>query len=131
MAKSKRNKIGIRGIREVSRNLGAQIGKHRHVTMRGLLRAASLIRRDMDKTPPLIPVDTGNLRASWYSLPGRIGGAPFVQIGFTADYAVYVHEMDWKKGKRPGSGPKFFESALKRNKERILAIIAEEARKKI
>ena len=119
-----------------------------------------------DDTPPLIPMDTGNLRASWFTATstgegeagdyasfrgnnasemqsnhGAVTSAcsqmaakykyPVLVMGFSANYATYVHEMvdagreegiNWK---RPGSGPKFFESALKRNKKNILEIIRE------
>jgi hypothetical protein len=79
---------------------------------------------------------------------------PGIIMGFSANYAWFVHEMigvsDIKTGKgkeqisplsqrqrqalgvarfkRPGSGPKFFEAAIKRNAGKILKIIADEAK---
>jgi len=55
-------------------------------------------------------------------------------MGFTANYAIFVHEMtDENTGKkinwkRPGSGAKFFEKALYRNKEKILQIMRDNAK---
>jgi len=50
-------------------------------------------------------------------------------MGYSANYAVWVHEMlestNWT---RPGSGPKWFERNLKRNKDIILKIIGENAK---
>lgn len=55
---------------------------------------------------------------------------PTMIMGFSANYAAAVHEMissingkpiQWKK---EGSGPKFFESALKRNEKNMLEILA-------
>ncbi|OFY64751.1 MAG: hypothetical protein A2Y71_06160 [Bacteroidetes bacterium RBG_13_42_15] len=103
-------------------------------TSKGCLEAVAYIRRDMDKTPPLIPVKTNNLRSSWFSTPVRDSADRFgVKFGFSANYAAFVHEMlDEVYGKkinwtRPGSGPKFFEKALDRNYNEILQIIADYA----
>jgi len=93
----------------------------------GLILAAAFIRYDMEKTPPLLPVDDGILRNSWGVIPVKLPGKFGLLIGFSANYAVFVHEMrddgksiNWS---RPGSGPKFFEAALNRNHQQILTII--------
>lgn len=124
----KKNKAGLKGVDEVIRNLNKQLLKKKAMSLKGMILAAAFIRKDMEKTPPLIPVDTGNLRASWFTTPGYIAGRPIVKMGFTANYALLVHEAVGKNIKwgRPGSGPKFFESSLKRNKATILRIIATE-----
>jgi hypothetical protein len=57
---------GIKGFDEVIRNLNAEIEQIKERSMKGLIKSAIIIRRDMDRTPPLIPVDKGNLRASWF-----------------------------------------------------------------
>lgn len=119
-------KHGLKGINRVLNRLNAELIKIRGKSLQGLILAADIIRRDMDKTPPLIPVDFGNLRSSWFREPSILELA--VRCGFTANYAVYVHEMMGANFKRPGAGPKFFQSALRRNKEKILAIIAANAR---
>lgn len=48
---------------------------------------------------------------------------PTVVFGFGANYAVKVHEEVDAQFKRPGSGAKFLEAAIKRNKKQILEII--------
>lgn len=128
------NQTGLKGLDTVLNNLNREIRNIKDRSMNGLIKSAILIRRDMDVTPPLIPVDTGNLRASW------IPGTPVydkdqfgIIIGFSANYAVFVHEMVDKDNKkinwnRPNSGPKFFEEALKRNEKEIVRIIAENAK---
>lgn len=51
---------------------------------------------------------------------------PQITFGFSAYYAGYVHEMDGDvKWTTPGSGAKYFEEALYRNKNVILQIIAQ------
>ena len=159
-----REQIRLVGMEKVLRNLNREIEKIQGRTLKGLIRSAILIRRDMEATPPLIPVDTGNLRASFYTITTKpvegqvkaasfkkdeggklaqghaealqeaqselssFGKNPVVAIGFSAYYAFKVHEDKMAHFKRPGSGPKFLESAIKRNEKKILNIIKEEAR---
>ena len=52
------------GMRTVMDNLNRELLKIKARSMKGLIESAIIIRRDMEKTPPLIPLDTGNLRAS-------------------------------------------------------------------
>jgi hypothetical protein len=66
-------------------------------------------------------------------------GRDTIIFGYSANYAVYVHEMmganfnpDRKKGKkkgfrsrRPGAGAKWLQDAIYRNRDTILKIIAE------
>jgi hypothetical protein len=136
----------IEGFNEVMRNLNKEIMKIEGRTMQGLIGAAAYIRVDMDHTQPLIPIKTGVLRSSWFITPYKVTKKTIrLTMGFSANYAVYVHEMVGKVGEgiesyleaasgdfsgfktinwsRPGSGPKFFEAAIKRNVNVILGII--------
>ena len=134
------------GVREVRAALNAKLLAIKGGTMKGLLIAATHIKEDMEVTPPVIPVDTGALRAAFKIIPKtayrttKAGtqidavelGWPDTKIqrkGESVDnYAAYVHEMtsppygdiNWSK---PNSGPKFFEYALKRNAPVIVQII--------
>ena len=171
MVKSVKPNVGIKGMDVVLSNLNKEITKMKIGASVGLIEASILIRRDMDKTPPLIPIDLGNLRASWFTVTGRgfgvgsRGGTAgtfrgpdagkhaaeraqaisegrgiasaykglMLLMGFSANYALFVHEMIDRKSKkinwnRPGSGAKFFEDSLKRNKNKILQIIGNNAR---
>jgi len=130
--KSIKPNTGIKGMDIVLSNLNKEIKAIEGRSMQGLIRAAIILRADMDTTPPLIPIDTGNLRSSWFTTNFRQGTMFGLTMGFSANYAVFVHEMVDKGSKvinwsRPDSGPKFFEAALKRNKERILQEIADNA----
>jgi len=130
--KSIKPNTGIKGMDIVLSNLNKEIKAIEGRSMQGLIRAAIILRADMDTTPPLIPIDTGNLRSSWFTTNFRQGTMFGLTMGFSANYAVFVHEMVDKGSKvinwsRPDSGPKFFEASLKRNKERILQEIADNA----
>lgn len=137
---------GIKGFDKVKQNLQKEINRIDGATMGGIIAAVAEVRVDMDKTPPLIPVDTGNLRASWTTKPVQFHKIKGLIFGFMANYALWVHEMvdaDFKstrfrygpgEGKkreytpREGAGAKFFESALVRNYDRILEIIRNRAK---
>lgn len=149
-------KVKLKGMEKVMKNLQKEIEKIEGFTMKGLIRSVIIIRRDMEKTAPLVPVDTGNLRASFFSVAGRtffqepltetpvkfkgedadqlsfdhaaviqyaksvVGSKLIVMFGFSANYATWAHEAVDYKFKRPGSGAKFMESAISRNKDVIL-----------
>jgi len=141
--KSIKPNTGLKGMDIVLSNLNKEIKAIEGRSMKGLIRAAIVLRADMDTTPPLIPVDTGHLRSSWFTTNFREGTKFGLTIGFEANYALFVHEMigpgkpGWRygpgKGKkrwyvpRSNAGPKFFEASLKRNKDRILKEIADNA----
>ena len=119
-------------IQDVMKNINAELEKIKGRSMKGMIRAVIWLRRDMEYTPPLIPVDTGNLRSSWFTKQFYVRNAPVLMFGFSASYAAWVHEnmgagdktINWK---RPGAGPKFLQAALARNERDILRIIAENA----
>lgn len=48
---------------------------------------------------------------------------PSIVFGFSANYAAPVHEMVGVNFKRPGSGAKFFQTALSRNTKQMLSIL--------
>lgn len=68
------------------RNLNHEVTKIKGRSMQGLIRATIPIRQSMDRTPPKVPIDTGNLRASWFVVTGtetEQGSSP----NFTGDDA--------------------------------------------
>lgn len=118
----------VTGFAEVMSNLNKAISQIEKKSVEGLMEAAVLLRKDMDERPPLIPVDTNNLRSSWVSNLMKLGSFTFVVCGFTANYATLVHERLGAKFKRPGAGPKFFQAAILRNHHKILELIASKAK---
>lgn len=56
---------------------------------------------------------------------------PTLILGFSANYATFVHEAQGVKFRRPGSGAKFFSSAIERNQKKIEDTMAKEAKKGI
>lgn len=155
------------GLPKVLQNLNAQVRKIQGRTLIGLIRGASIIKDTMDSMPPVIPVDTGNMRHSWFVvtnkggvragknpsfLPGPYndrdvaklksdhakaisvsasmikGKEPAVALGFSAYYAMWVHENVGAHFTKPGSGAKFFEAGIKNSAKRVLMVIQSEAK---
>ncbi len=118
------NDFSLKGLKTVSRRLNKEIKALESKSTIGLIHAAILLQRDMETTSPTIPLKDNNLRQSWFRniLPGN---RPGLLIGFSANYATFVHEnleaVNWT---RKGSGPKFLEKALERNHKEILEEIS-------
>ena len=119
----------LQGMDRVMANLHKELNQMKRGSAQGLLDAVALIHADTERTPPLTPVDTGNLRSSWTTRFFRRDKKSVIIFGYSANYALYVHEMigpvNWS---RKNSGAKWFEYAIKRNFNRILAIIAGRAK---
>jgi hypothetical protein len=49
-------------------------------------------------------------------------------MGFAASYAWFVHENYGAHFQRPGAGAGFFLKAIQNNKQKILEVIAKEAK---
>jgi hypothetical protein len=67
-------------------NLNEEVEKIEGRTLQGLIKAAIAIRRSMDKSEPTIPVDTGNLRHSYYTV-SKQGLEDEFPGGFSGDAA--------------------------------------------
>jgi len=139
------NGAKITGVETVTANLRKEILQIKGRSMAGLIKSGIIIRRDMEKTQPLTPVDTGNLRASWVTGSFNTIKGPSHTIGYSANYALWVHENTGaqfsgrkptkRKGKksvfpggRPGSGALWFQKAIERNYAKILQTIRDNAK---
>ena len=157
------------GLSNIIANLDKALKEIEGKTMKGLIRASIVIRRDMDNSSPSIPVDLGNLRASYFTVTstgrnpagkspnfrgsdsGELTGdhssvvanakaelAPFdvsLMMGFSAFYAVFVHENVGATFRQPkegvmkaATGAKFLQAAVAKNQSKIIRIIQKEAR---
>ena len=114
-------RVNITGLDAVLSNLNKEVQKIENRTKSGLIEASLEVKKD---TLPLTPIKTGNLRGSCYTLTFEEQKGPAAEIGFTASYAPFVHEIN--KNYTVG-GWKFLERALKQNYDRILEIIRRRA----
>lgn len=130
----------IEGVKLTIDNLNKAIEGIQGRTWGGLLAAGAKVQRLSQQR---VPVEYGNLRASAYARRMQQSHAKdemAVEVGYTAAYALFVHEnMQQKfKGQPRPSGlgyywgphgqPKFLESALLDLQQEIVQTIASRAR---
>lgn len=81
------------GVAALLQNLKQADAKMQSAAERGCIAGANLLRNESRR---IVPVQTGNLKASAYP-PRNIGGRGWradIVVGYTAgDYAIYVHEI--------------------------------------
>jgi len=114
--------VKFKGRRVVMGNLRREINKIEKDASKGLIAAGLFVEAESNENTPH---DQGVLINS--SFVGPVNerlGKQFVQVGYTAKYAPFVHEMpETNNFSKPGTGPKFLQNALVRNTSKILAII--------
>lgn len=105
----------------------------------GLKAAGLALQRESQR---LVPVDTGNLKASAFTRATGAGLDTAVTVGYTAAYAMFVHELVQMRlrgqprigGKGAYWDPagrgqaKFLEEPARRMKDELLAIVKKHAK---
>ncbi len=127
--------VHLKGLDEVMKNLNREISNVEGRAVSGLYRAGLLIQ---GVAQTRVPVEYGHLRQSAYTRKSR-DNPNAVEVGFAAAYALFVHEnMEQKlRGQPRASGlgkywgpkgqPKFLESAVSDNQDKIVEIIKTDA----
>lgn len=139
----------VKGFDEVMRNLNDQINGIKDRTMAGLLEVGLKIEARSNQR---VPIDSSNLIGSSYTRKNQDGSLG-VEVGYTAEYAAWVHEMismrlkgqprahfgKTKKGVEFGGGTgkgtywapngeaKFLEKTIRENTDLIVKIIKKRA----
>jgi small nuclear ribonucleoprotein (snRNP)-like protein len=172
MAKKTNNtyKGSIKGVDDFMRNLNSALDDVKaSITNKGFIEVSMLVRRSTETTSPITPLDTGNLRASYFTVikgkgavgtvdyplvkPAEVSSSdralqrnvvaaaasvskannhPNMMFGYSANYAAAVHEMsdsdtNWS---RSGSGGKWFQRNLEKNKSEIIKVLANNSKVK-
>lgn len=83
-------------------------------------KAGLYLQRESQK---IVPVDLGNLKGSAFTrwVAGK-GWSITVVVGYTANYAIYVHE-DLNARHKPGKVAKYLERPLREKRMRLLEIM--------
>lgn len=129
----------LQGVEAVIRNLQKSNKALAAGTERGVKLAGAHLLKESNK---LVPVDTGNLKASGTVTAASKGYDTQVYVQYTAGYAIFVHEnvqMKLRGQPRPGGAgrywdpqgrgqSKFLETAARNEKDRCREIIREAAR---
>lgn len=100
----------LQGRKQVVNNVERAVAEFTRRAKKALRKIGREVR---ERGMRITPVDTGNLVGSWYG-PVIISESPLlVEIGLTANYAPYVHEMVEANFREPGATAKFLENPLK------------------
>jgi len=81
--------VTLRGVNQVVRNLRRAGPAIQRNVNNGIRKAGRFLFREAQE---IVPVDEGNLRGSGFVRPIGKGSNFAVVVGYTADYAVFVHE---------------------------------------
>ena len=134
------SEVHIDGMIDVVEALNRAVLEIEGYSRKGLIRSVKFLQREMfDGEGPIVPRDTGNLRASFHTHNVHEGTSFGIEYGFYANYALWVHEMadaDFTSPKTryhngikrtytpdPRSGPFFMRAAIDKNFDTILSII--------
>jgi hypothetical protein len=116
--------IRFKGTNKVVANLSKRVEAIKKRTAAGLMQGALVVKR---RSMQLTPHDTGNLKGTCYTKLIEHKGMPVAEIGYTAAYAIYVHEIN-RNYKKPGTQWKYLETAMKEKQKEVLIIIRQFAR---
>ena len=91
------NLTHVKGVDKVVKNLKKQNSNMGNTFAVRLKRAGLYLQRQSQK---IVPVDTGNLKASAFTRSRGTGWNTSCWVGYTAAYAIHVHEnLDLRHGK--------------------------------
>lgn len=113
----------VNGIRAVQRALESKRKKHLKGIERGLKKAGLYLQAESQR---ICPVEFGNLRASAGTRSEGELGTTVVYVFYTADYAIYVHEII-ENFHEPPTQAKFLEQPAREKQPEMARIIREEA----
>lgn len=121
----------IKGMDAVLKNLNSEIGKIKVKSVAGLMAGGLIVQAGAQKK---VPVEYGNLRGSAYTRKAQ-SNPRAVEVGFGAEYAIYVHEnleMAWKGRPRrskvgvywgPSGESQFLLKSIRENKNSVIEAV--------
>ena len=113
------NGLKIQGVSRLVKQLESRAKNAGKGMRKGLYRGGLLLQRESMK---VVPVDFGFLKASAGTRLIGAGLKSEVLVGYTAEYAVYVHE-NLEARHLPGKSAKFLEQPLRDHHKEIMAEI--------
>lgn len=121
-----KSRVTIKGRKTVLRNLNREIQSIENNTFKGMLAAGLFVEGESNE---IVPHDKGGLIGSSFTSVGKLFGKIIARVGYTENYAAFVHEMPESNNfSKPGTGPKFLWKAVTRNTKKILEIIRSRAK---
>jgi len=107
-----------KSLKNVIRAFNKFTGRHERQVRGEMLKIALEIK---EESLEVAPMEFGPLRDSAYADIEERKNGPVVRVGYTADYAPFVHEMpETNNFTTPGTGPKFLEKVVTEGRREIL-----------
>jgi hypothetical protein len=116
------NLVRIEGVSNLLRQFDRLEKSYAKGFRTGISMAGLLVQRESQL---IVPVDTSNLKNSAFTRTFGSGFQSFTLVGYTAAYAVFVHE-DLMVGHAPGKVAKFLTLPLRGNVDTIVQIVRRE-----
>jgi hypothetical protein len=107
----------MRGVSEVAHNVMKGVIATNQQLRVGMLQAGLFLQRE---SMEVVPVLTGNLRGSAFTRQEEDGMV--VIVGYTANYAIYVHE-NLEAHHKPGKTAKYLEGPMRAFAPQMFEII--------
>jgi len=125
--------MSINGFDLLLANYGAEMEKIGITSRAGLIRVAKFIQRETESVAPLVPIGkTAVLHHSFeiHNISSGVKGnrKHGIMFGYSANYALWVHEMIGAHFKREGAGAHWFRAAIERNHDVIMQILIAETK---
>lgn len=114
--------IKVHGVAELRVALMARSKHYANGIERGLKKGGLHLQR---ASQLLCPIDTGALRNSAFTRATGIGFHTVVRVGYTMEYAIYVHEN--LMAKHPVGQAKYLEQPARTERPAIIRIVIFEA----
>lgn len=111
---------GVTGVNKVFNNMKIRNAKTVLQFEAGLLKAGLFVQAI---SQAVVPVKFGILKNSAFTRPKGSGASYSVLVGYTASYAIYVHE-NLEARHKPGKIAKFLEQPMRENADKIVGIVA-------
>jgi len=116
--------VSVSGQATIVKNLSRFTKRQADKVSRGLKLAGLFIQRESQL---IVPIDTGVLRNSAFTRARGFGFKTAVGVGYTTDYAIYVHE-DLSARHAPGKVAKYLEIPVRTKQKEILMIVQRAAK---
>ena len=103
----------VKGVRDVNAKLARMVGKITTTTTQSALQKALMIGSQY--ATMLTPVDTSNLINSRFISVSPSASGFLGRVGYTAEYAPYVHDGGPKNWQKPGAEDQFLKKGFERD----------------
>jgi len=111
--------LKLTGVKKAIKALRREKIQRGRLLAAGLKRAGLFLQRESQK---VVPVEWSTLKNSAFTRAFGTGAKTEVIVGYTAGYAVYVHE-DLQARHNPGQQAKFLEGPAREKEDQIRRII--------